>query len=186
MLAMNKLLETLSSGQTIALKAALALLIATALTFSTAAAVAAEVEGAGSAGTYAVENSESTGLPDMTLFAPTSDASDPAILGCMIRSGDEAFQGEEEGAGTAGGYRFLSSESSGLPDMALFNEPRGHVSDLASGSDTSGTDIVLCLNVRSGDELSRGEREGAGSAGAYAVENSESSGFPDATILESK
>ena len=183
---MKKLLETLSSGRTIALNAALALIIATAFAFSAAAAVAAEEEGAGSAGTYAVENSESTGLPDMTLFAPKSDASDPAILGCVMRTGAEAFKGEEEGAGSAGEYRFVSSESSGLPDTALLSVPKSDDREIASGSDTSGSDTVLCLNVKSGDELSQGEREGAGSAGRYAVENSESSGLPDATIIESK
>jgi len=100
------------------LKSALALLLATAFVLSTGVvmAVAGEEEGAGGAGSYAVESSESTGLPDMTEAA----AQDPAIANHDPDPRGEILKGEEEGAGREGKFEVQSSESTGLPDVTLF------------------------------------------------------------------
>ena len=149
---MKKLLSK-SKGQFIAL---LALLAVTAVMFSTGVALAGEEAGAGIAGTYRVESSESTGLPDITqLGAFIGDASSLAV---------EMFKGEEVGAGHAGRYEVDSSESTGSPDaaMPIFGAFMSSISGLA-------------------EEMFTVE-EGAGRAGHYEVESSESTGLPDLII----
>ena len=149
---MKKLLATLGSGQSIAVKAALALFLATAFTFSTGVALAGETEGAGKAGTFGAQISESTGLPDSTQAGVIS--SDPDGLAV------EMSKGEAEGAGKAGRYAAESSESTGLPDQTGFEAPS-----------TAGSVVAA--------ELSKGEAEGGGRAGRFAAESSESTGLPD-------
>jgi hypothetical protein len=151
---MKNLLGTISTEQSIAVKAALALILATAFTFSTGVALADEAEGAGKAGTFGAQISESTGLPDST--QPGAISSTPAGLAV------ETSKGETEGAGKAGRYAAESSESTGLPDRTGFE-----------ASSAAGSVAVA--------EMSKGVAEGAGKAGRYAAENSESTGLPDTT-----
>jgi len=154
MSTMKKLLSTISCGRAIVLKAVLALLIATASTYGPNLALAGEEEGAGRAGSYVAESSESTGLPDAITQPETFDV-DPSGLSV------EMFKGEDEGAGMAGSYAVESSESTGLPDTVTKEE-------------SSIFDVIV--------GIFKGEDEGAGTAGSYAVESSESTGLPDATI----
>ena len=155
---MKEILPTISRGQSIVLTAAFALLVATVFTFSTGAALASEEAGAGIAGTYWIESSESTGTPDITgLEAPNY-----RIDGSLTV---EMSNGENEGAGMAGSYAVESSESTGLPDITL-----------AETDSTYEGSVTV--------ETFHGEEAGVGSAGRYEVEISESTGLPDMTVLK--
>jgi hypothetical protein len=158
MSAMKKISATITPGQSIAVKAALALLLAAAFMFSTGMALAGEEEGAGKAGAYGVEISESTGLPDSTQLRASSIDADTADSLAV-----EMFKGETEGAGRSGRYAVESSESTGLPDSTELE-----------------ASFITAASVAA--ETFKGEDEGAGSAGRFAVESSESTGLPDTTI----